>query len=125
MGLMINYDETKYMETTCKTNKEKYIRINNSDIERVNQFKYLGSIVTNNSNISSEISHRINMGNTCYYVLRNILRSKLLKKDTKCKIYKTLTRPVVLYGCESWTITKKEEENINIFQRTILRKKNS
>jgi sorting nexin-29 len=75
MGL-INYDKTKYMETTCKPNKEKYIRINNSDIERINQFKYLGSIVTNNNNnnnITSEISHRINMGNTCYYGLRNIL----------------------------------------------------
>jgi hypothetical protein len=40
--------------------KEKYIRINNSDIERVNQFKYLGSIITNN-NISSAISRRINI----------------------------------------------------------------
>jgi hypothetical protein len=49
------------METTCKPNKEKYIRINNSDIERVNQFKYLGSIITNINNITSEISRRINM----------------------------------------------------------------
>jgi hypothetical protein len=65
MGLMINYDKTKYMETTCKPTKEKYIRINNRDIERVNQFKYLGSIITIN-NITSKISHRINMGNKCY-----------------------------------------------------------
>jgi hypothetical protein len=50
MGLMINYDKTKYMDTTCKPNKEKYIRINNSDIERVNQFKYLAYIITNNYN---------------------------------------------------------------------------
>jgi hypothetical protein len=109
LGLMIDYDKTKCMATTCKSNKEKYMRINNSDTETVNQFKYLGSIITNN-NISSEISHRINMGNTCYYGLRNILRSRLLKKDTKCKIYKALIRPVVLYGCESWTLTKTEEE---------------
>jgi hypothetical protein len=87
MGLMINYDKTEYMETTWKPNK--YIRINNSDIERVNHFKYLGSIITNN-NILSEISHRINIENKCYYGLRNMLRSSLLKKDTKCKIYKTL-----------------------------------
>jgi sorting nexin-29 len=122
IGLMINYDKTKYMETTCKPNKEKYIRINNRDIERVNQFKYLGSIITNNNNISSEINRRIDMGNTCYYGLRNILRSRLLKEDTKCKIYKTLIRRVVLYGCESWTLTKEEEEKLNIFERKILRK---
>jgi hypothetical protein len=122
VGLMIDYDKTKYMETTCKPNKEKYIRTNNSDIERVNQFKYLGSIITNDNNISSEISHRINMGNKCYYELRNVLRSRLLKEDTKCKIYRTLIRPVVLYGCESWTLTKKEEEELNIFERKLLRK---
>jgi hypothetical protein len=120
MGLMIMI---KYMETTCKPNREKYIRINNSDIERVNQFKYLGSIIIiiiiiiiidddDDDDDMSEISHRINMGNTCYYGMRNILRSRLLKKDTKCKIYKTLIRPVVLYGCESWTLTKKRKKNL-------------
>jgi hypothetical protein len=62
------------------------------------------------------------MGNNCYYGLRNVLRSKLLKKDTQCKIYRTLTRPVVLYGCENWTLTKTEEEKLNIFERKILRK---
>jgi sorting nexin-29 len=116
-----DYDKTKYMETTCKPTKEKYIRINNRDIERVNQFKYLGSIITNN-NIMLEISHRINMGNKCYYGLRNILRSKLLKKDTKCKIYKTLIRTVVLYGCKSWILMKTEEQQLSIFERKILRK---
>jgi hypothetical protein len=66
-----------------------------------------------------EISHRINIGNKCYYGLRNILRSKLLKRDTICKIYKILIRPVVLYGCESWTLTKTDEEKLNIFERKI------
>jgi hypothetical protein len=45
-----------------------------------------------------------------------------VKKDTKCKIYKILTRSVVLYGCESWTLTKKEEEKLNIFERKMLSK---
>jgi hypothetical protein len=91
MGLMITDDKTKYMETTCKANKEKYIRINNSDIQRVNQFKYLGSINNNNNNnndndnnnnnnnnnnnddnISLEISHRINMGNMLLWTEKHI-----------------------------------------------------
>jgi hypothetical protein len=61
------------------------------------------------------------MRNKCYNGLRNILRSRLLEKDTKSKIYKTLIRSAVLYGCESWTVTKKEEEKLNIFERKILR----
>ena len=48
---------------TGKPTSEKYIRINNTDIEKVNQFKYLGSIITNNSNITSDLNHRINMVN--------------------------------------------------------------
>jgi hypothetical protein len=106
MGLMVNYDKTKYLETSSKPIKEKYIRINNTDIQQVNQAKYLGSTITDNNNITMEISHRINMGN----ILRNVLRSSLLKKDAKCKIYKTLIRSVVLYGCESWTLVKTYEK---------------
>jgi hypothetical protein len=48
-----------------KPTKEKYISINNRVIERVNQFKYLGTI-TNNNNIMFEVNHRLNMGNKCY-----------------------------------------------------------
>ena len=79
-------------------------------------------IITDNNNITSEIHHRINMGNKCYYGLRNPFRSQLLRKDTKCKIYKTLIRPVVFYGCDSWTFTKTDEGKLSIFERKILRK---
>jgi hypothetical protein len=46
---------------TCKPIKEKYIRINNTDVEKINQAKYLGTITTNNSKIMAEISHKIDM----------------------------------------------------------------
>jgi len=49
-----------------KPTKEKYISINNRDIVRVNQFKYLGTIITNNNNMTLEINHRFNMGDKCY-----------------------------------------------------------
>jgi hypothetical protein len=54
--------------------------------------------------------------------LQNLLRSKLLRKDTKCKIYKTLIKPVVLYGSKSWTLTKVSEDKLKIFEINILRK---
>jgi hypothetical protein len=44
-----------------------------------------------------------------------------LSKGTKCEIYKTLIRPVVLYGSDSWTLTKADEEKVRIFERRILR----
>jgi hypothetical protein len=61
------------------------------------------------------------LGNRCYYGLRNTLQSRL-NKGTKCKIcYKTLIRPVVIYGSESWTLTKADEEKLRTFKIIILR----
>jgi hypothetical protein len=51
-----------------------------------------------------------------------ILQSRSLKKRTKYKIYKTLIRSLVLYGSESWTFTKRDEEKLRIFERRILRR---
>jgi len=60
--------------------------------------------------------------NKCYYGLRNIFGPELLQKDTKCKIYKTLIRLVVLYGCESWTLIKTDEAKVSICERKFLGK---
>ncbi len=57
----------------------------------------------------------------CYYGLLKHLRSKLLSKKTKCQIYKTLIRPVLTYGCESWTLKKNDEQLLLIFERKVLR----
>jgi hypothetical protein len=68
-------------------------------------------IATCDNNIDLEINHRISMENKCYYGIQNLLRSKLLIIDSKCKIYKTFIKPVVLYGSENWILTKLNEDN--------------
>jgi hypothetical protein len=55
--------------------------------------------------------------NKFYYGLRNILGSELLQKDTKCKIYKTLIRLMVLYDCMGWTLIKTDEAKLRILER--------
>ena len=62
------------------------------------------------------------MVNKCYYGLRNVLISKLLRKDTKYKIHKTRIRPAVMHGCGSWTITKSDEGKLGTLKREMLRK---
>jgi hypothetical protein len=54
--------------------------------------------------------------NKFYYGLRNILGSELLQKDTKCKIYKTLIRLMVLYDCMGWTLIKTDEAKLRILE---------
>jgi hypothetical protein len=74
------------------------IKIANRSYENVSQFKYLGMTVTNQNLIQKEIKGRLNSGNACY-------NSHLLLKNVKIRIYKTIILPVVLYGCETWSLT--------------------
>ena len=77
--------------------------------ENVEKFKYLGVTEKNTNDIREEIKRRINMGSACYYSLEKILLSRLLSKKLKVNAYKTIILPVVLHGCETWSLTLREE----------------
>ena len=83
------------------------MKIDNSSIERVEEFKYLGTTLNKNS-IQEEIKSRLKLGNACYYLVWNPLSSSLLSKKLKIKIYRTIILPVVLYGCETLSLTLRE-----------------
>ena len=72
--------------------------------------------------MSIEIAERIAKGNKAHYANAKLIKSKFLKKNTKMKIYKTTIRPVVTYSSQTWTLTAKDENNLRIFGRQILRK---
>ena len=54
--------------------------------------------------------------------MQNLLSSRLLSKNLKIKIYRTIILPVVLYGCETWSQTLKEERRLRVFENRVLRK---
>ncbi|CAG9833379.1 unnamed protein product [Diabrotica balteata] len=56
------------------------------------------------------------------YNLHNTIKSKSLTRTSKIKIYKTVIRPVLMYGCETWTLTKETERKLRCFERKILRR---
>ena len=62
------------------------------------------------------------MGNKAYYANRQLFNSSLISRNSKLQIYRTLVRPVVTYGSESWTFTMDEERALAVFERKILRK---
>ncbi|KAJ4428733.1 hypothetical protein ANN_25726 [Periplaneta americana] len=88
----------------------------------VEKFKYLGATVTNINDTREEIKRRINMGNACYYSVEKLLSSSLLSKNLKVRIYRTVILPVVLYGCETWTLTLREEHRLRVFENKVLMK---
>ena len=61
-------------------------------------------------------------GNACYHSVQNLLSSKLLSKNLKIKIYRTIILPVVLYGCETWALTLREERKLGVFENMVLRR---
>jgi sorting nexin-29 len=122
MGLVINADKTKFLIATNKTPDPSPLKIMTYSFETVSQFKYLGTLISSRNDLKIEINNRIFMANRSFYGLRNQLKSKFLSVKTKLSIYKTLIRPIVMYGSECWTLNKTEEEKLLIFERKILRK---
>ena len=58
----------------------------------------------------------------CYHSVQNLLSSRLLSKNLKIKIYRAIILPVVLYGCETWSLTLREERRLRVFENRVLRK---
>jgi hypothetical protein len=83
-------------------------KIDNS-FEKVEEFKYLGTTLMDQNSIQEEIRSRYKSGNTCYRSVQNRLSSSLLSNNTKIKIYRIIILPFVLYGCETWSFTLREE----------------
>jgi hypothetical protein len=83
------------------------MKIANSFVERVEEFKYLGTPLTDQNSIQEEIKSRWKLGNACYHSVQNLLSSSLLSKNLKIKIYRTIILPIVLYGCETWSMTMR------------------
>jgi hypothetical protein len=80
------------------------------EFEHVKEFNYLGSQLNQTSSTSSEIQAKILSENRCYYAYGKLMRSRALNRSSKLKIYKSLIRPIVTYGCEAWTLTNRDEK---------------
>ena len=81
----------------------------------------MGTNLTNQNSIAEEIKSRLRSGNACYHSVQNLLSSGLLFKNLRSKKYRTIILPVVLYGCETWSLALREERNLRVFENMMLR----
>jgi hypothetical protein len=86
------------------------------------KFKYLGTTLTDQNYMHEEIKSRLNSGNACYHSVQSLLSSRLLSRKVKVKIYKPIILPSVLYGCETWSLTLREEHRLRVFENRVLRR---
>jgi hypothetical protein len=95
--------------------------IGNKHFEVVKEFVLLGSLMTPTNGVGLEIQRKIQIANRCFFELRKNLQSSHLSRQTKFTIHKTLIRPVLLYGSEKWVLTKREENQLLVFEKKVLR----
>jgi hypothetical protein len=124
VGLDVNVEKTKSVFVYCDHNADQNqdVKIRNSSFEDVPQFKYLGTTITNPTFIQEEIKRRLNSGNACYHLIQNLLSSRLLANNIKVRIYETIIFHMVLYGCETWSLTLREEHKLRVFGNRVLRR---
>jgi hypothetical protein len=124
VGLEVNPEKSKYILVSwCqKAGQRQSIKIENRSSECVVKLKYLGTTLTDQNCIHKEIKSRLNSGNACYRSVQGLLSSSLLPRNLKVKIYKTAILPLVLYGCETWSLTLREGHRLRVFENWILRR---
>ena len=104
MGLKLNIQKTKIMASSPITSWQ----IDGETVETVTDFVFWGSKRTADGDCSHEIKRRLLLRKKVMTNLDNILKSRDIALPTKVRLVKAMVFPVVMYGCESWTVNKAE-----------------
>ena len=107
VGLMLNIQKTKIMASCPITSWE----IDGETVETVSNFIFLGSKITADGDYSQEIKRRLLLGRKVMTNLDSLLKSRDITLPTKVHLVKAMVFPVVMYGCESWTVKKAVPKN--------------
>ena len=113
VGLKLNIQKTKVMASDPITSWQ----VDGETVETVADFIFLGSKITADGDCSLEIKRRLLLGRTVISKPDSILKSRDITLPTKVHLVKALVFPVVMYGCESWTIKKAEHRRIDAFEQ--------
>ena len=117
-GLKLNIQKTKIMTSGSITSWQ----IDGETMETATDFIFLGSKITADGDYSHEIKRCLLLGRKLMTNLDSILRSRDITLPTKIRLVKVMVFPVVMYGCESWTIKKAECRRIDAFELWCWRK---
>ena len=112
VGLKLNIQKMKIMASGPITSWE----IDGETVETVSDFIFLGSKITADGDCSHEIKRRLLLGRKVITNLDSVLKSRDITLPTKVHLVKAIVFPVVMYGCEGWTVKKAEHRRIDAFE---------
>jgi hypothetical protein len=104
-----------------KAGQKNSTEVSNRSFEDVAKFKYLGTTLTDRNYKHEETDGRLNSGNACCRSVQSLLSYRLLSRNVNVKIYKTITLSLLLYGCETWSVTLREQPRLGVFENRVLR----
>ena len=122
-GMIINVGKTKVLTAGDHLEADQTpITLQNHVLEDVKSFSYLGSEVEQTGKVEKEVTTRIQKAGTVYQMWRRkVFRNRTLSRDTKMRVFRTLVMSVLLYGAETWPVTKKDIRKLTTFQMRCLR----
>ena len=120
IGLKVNTKKTQVLRMNAGV--QDAITLNDRELEDVDEFTYLGSIVTTDGDCTREINMRISKAGQAFAMLKTVWRSQQLSTHTKIRIFKSNVLSVLLYGSECWKTTTTIEKKLDVFQTKCLRR---
>ena len=120
VGLKVNVDKCKLLRINSRNND--VVEVNGRGIEDVDRFVYLGATVSKEGGGTEDIQNRVVKARGIFLRLKKIWNSHSISRRTKVRLYKTLVKPVLMYGCETWKMNKCDENKIDVFQSRCLRR---
>ena len=111
LRLKLNAQKCKVMR--MNTVREDKVMIGREEVEDVEEFVYLGTTVTKEGGGTEDIKKRLSKARGAFFNLKKIWNTRSIGRNTRIKLFKTLVRPVLLYGCEAWKLTVAEEKKLD------------
>ena len=125
VGLEINISKTKLLRLNQQTRQIRgsvqTLHVGGEAIEEVDKYVYLGSIISKDGGAESDVQNRVRLANLAFGSLRHIWSSKRLSRRLKLKIFNSNVKSVLLYGCETWKVTKSLTHRLQVFVNKCLR----
>jgi urease beta subunit len=118
-GLKINREKTKTMRLNNKSTDS--IRLKSGEIQNVDSFIYLGSVINVHGGTEEDVINRISKARVTFSMLKKVWRSKEIRLTTKLKIFNSNVKSILLYGAETWSLTEINEARIQSFLNKCLR----
>ena len=122
LGLSVNWAKTKIQSLSDFLSPlPSTIQMNNSSIEAVTEFIYLGSKITSDCSSSEDIDRRIRLAFGSFGRLHKVWRSSKIRNTTKIRVLNTCILPILTYASETWTLSAAQSQSIDVFHRKCLR----